>query len=308
MNATEFDLCVAGGGVAGLTAAWHAALNGARVIALAGADLPGGLVANIGVLEGFPAVTPTSGMALAERLAADAEALGVSVERIEAEAVAMAGGGFSIRAGGRERRVAKVIAATGARLKPLEVEGAARFRDNGVLQCAWCNGGLFRGRQVVVAGAGDAAFQEAIHLARHGARVTIAMRGEIVRARRALVEQVAGDETITLLWSSEITAVTGAEYLTGVEIRDLASGATSTLACDAVFPYLGLAPNAAWLGELVARAPSGAVITDIDMRTKTPGLFAIGALRHGYRGRLTDAMGEASAAAAVACAELDALR
>ncbi len=92
MNAAEFDLCVAGGGVAALTAAWHAALNGARVMVFAGGDLPGGLVANIGVLEGFPAVSPTSGMALAERLAADAEALGASVERSEAEAVTMAGG------------------------------------------------------------------------------------------------------------------------------------------------------------------------------------------------------------------------
>jgi thioredoxin reductase (NADPH) len=195
-----------------------------------------------------------------------------------------------------------------ASLKPLQVQGAERFRDNGVLQCAWCNAGLFRGRQVVVVGAGDAAFQEAIHLARSGARVTIVMRGEVVRARRALVEQVAGDDTITLMWSSEVTAVAGAEHLSGVEVRDLASGTTSLLACDAVFPYIGLAPNAAWLGDLVAHAPSGAVITDENMRTKTSGLFAIGALRHGYRGRLTDAMGEASAAAAAACAELDAIR
>ena len=308
MNTAEFDLCVAGGGIAALTAAWHAALNGARVIVFAGGDLPGGLVANIGALEGFPATSPTSGMALAERIAADASALGVVVERTNVEAVTAARGGFSIRAGTRERRAAKVIAATGARLKPLQVDGAERFRDNGVLQCAWCNAGLFRGRQVVVVGGGDAAFQEAIHLAKSGARVTIVMRGEIVRARRALMEQVAGDETITLMWSSEVTSVTGAEHLSGVEIRDLASGTTSTLACDAVFPYLGLAPNADWLGDLVGRDQSGAVITDESMRTKTPGLFAIGALRHGYRGRLTDAMGEASAAAATACAELDANR
>jgi thioredoxin reductase (NADPH) len=161
---------------------------------------------------------------------------------------------------------------------------------------------------VAVVGSGDAAFQEAIHLARSGARVTIIIRGEQVRARRVLMERVAGDETVQLRWSSEVTAIKGSEHLSGIELRDLASGATDTLACDAVFPYIGLAPESAWLGDLVLRSPAGAVLTDANMRTRTPGLYAIGALRDAYRGRLTDALGEAGTAAAAACAELEALR
>ena len=93
-----------------------------------------------------------------------------------------------------------------------------------------------------------------------------------------------------------------------LEVRDLASGTTDTLACDAVFPYIGLAPNSEWLGDLAARNAAGAVTTGSDMHTTTPGLYAIGALRYAYRGRLTDALGEASTAASAACAELDASR
>ena len=308
MNPTDFELAVAGGGIAALTAAWHAAQNGARVIVFAGADLPGGLVANIGVLEGFPATTPTSGLALAEHLQAAAKALGACFEFQPVERIAAGANGFALHAGARDWRAAKVIAATGAHLKPLEVPGAERFRERGVLQCAWCNAGLFRGRNVAVVGAGDAAFQEAIHLAHKGAQVTMIMRGQQVRARRALMERVAGDDTVQLRWSSEVTAIKGDEHLTGIELRDLENGATETLACDAVFPYIGLAPNSAWLGDLVSRSPAGAVLTDANMRTKTAGLYAIGALRDAYRGRLTDALGEASTAAAAACAELEALR
>lgn len=308
MNPADFELAVAGGGIAALTAAWHAAQNGARVIVFAGADLPGGLVANVGVLEGFPATTPTSGLALAERLRAEAKSLGACFEFQPVERIVAGANGFALHAGARDWRAAKVIAATGARLKLLEVPGAERFRERGVLQCAWCNAGLFRGRSVAVVGSGDAAFQEALHLTHNGARVTMIMRGEQVRARRVLMERVAGDETVQLRWSSEVTAIKGDAHLTGIELRDLASGTIETLACDAVFPYIGLAPNSAWLGDLAVRSPAGSVLTDANMRTKTPGLYAIGALREAYRGRLTDALGEASTAAAAACAELEALR
>jgi len=308
MSAGDFELAVVGGGIAALTAAWHAAQNGARVIVFAGTDLPGGLVANIGVLEGFPAATPTAGLALAEHLQAEAKALGACFEFHAVERLTKSGAGFALSAAGRDWRASKVIAATGAHLKPLEVPGAERFRDNGVLQCAWCNAGLYRGRPVAVVGGGDAAFQEAIHLAHKGARVTIVLRGEQVRARRVLVEKVAADERVKLLWSSEVVAVNGETHVTGIDVRDRASGATDTLACDAVFPYIGLAANSGWLGDLVLRNGAGAVPTDANMRTRTPGLYAIGALRQAYRGRLTDAMGEASTAAGAACAELDTSR
>lgn len=305
MRSAEIELAVVGGGIAALTAAWHAALNGCRVVLITGTDLAGGLVTNIGALDGFPAVSPTAGLALAERLLEQAKALGVEVAPAQVTSLAVAGGRIVLQSASGQWRVAKVIAATGARLKEFDVAGAETFRDKGVLQCAWCNAGLFRGKPVVVVGAGDAAFQEAAHLARMGAKLTVVVRGEQVRARRALVEQVAANETIAFLWSSEVTAIIGEGHVTSVSVRDAQTGATSTIACDAVFPYVGLNPNSAWLNDLVERDPAGAVITDAQCRTRTPGLFAIGALRHGYGGRLTHAMGEATSAAISVAAELD---
>ena len=305
MKPAEYELAVVGGGIAALTAAWHAALDGSRVILLAGADLPGGLVANIGAPDGFPSSVPTSGMVLAERMHEQASALGVDTVRENIDSLSVDGARLILRSSSREWRAAQVIGATGARLKPLDVPGAMEFRDKGVLQCAWCNAGLFRGRHVAVVGAGDAAFQEAAHLAKLGVKVTLIVRGEQVRARRALIEQASANESVAFLWSTEVNAVIGKDFVTGVELRDLQTGVRSTIACDAVFPYVGLQPNSEWMNDLVDRAPSGAVVTDARFRTRTPGVFAVGALRHGYGGRLTHALGEATSAAIEVSAELE---
>ncbi|MBL8383523.1 MAG: FAD-dependent oxidoreductase [Burkholderiales bacterium] len=304
MKTGSCELAVVGGGITALTAAWHAALDGCQVMLLAGDDLPGGLVANIGAVDGFPGSAPVAGMAMAERLMQGIVAHGGIIERSVAEGIDAASGGLVLRTATARWRAGKVIAATGARLAALDVPGAAALRDKGVLQCAWCNAGLYRGRRVVVIGAGDAAFQETLHLAGCGAKVTMVIRGEAVRARRSLVEQAAANEAITFLWSTEVTEVIGTDHVTGVALREHGSGETSSLDCDAVFPYIGLVPAGAWLGDLVETGPAGAVITDARLRTRTSGLFAAGAVRQGYGGRLTDAVGEATLAAREACAAL----
>lgn len=304
MKTGSCELAVVGGGITALTAAWQAALDSCQVLLVAGNDLPGGLVANIGALDGFPGSAPVAGMAMAERLQQDIVAHGGMIERGVAKGIDAVDGGLVLRTATAQWRAGKVIVAAGARLAALDVPGAAALRDKGVLQCAWCNAGLFRGRQVVVVGAGDSAFQETLHLAGHDARVTMVIRGEAVRARRSLVEQAAANEAITFLWSTEVTAIAGTDRVTGVTLRDRGSGETTALDCDAVFPYIGLVPESAWLGDLAETTPSGAVITDARLCTRTSGLYAAGAVRHGYGGRLTDAVGEATLAAREACAAL----
>ena len=104
MKSGEFELAVVGGGIAALTAAWHAAQNGCRVVLFTGTDLAGGLVTNIGALDGFPAVAPTAGLALAERLIEQAKALGVEVAAVRVEGLSAAGGRFVLARHPRSRR------------------------------------------------------------------------------------------------------------------------------------------------------------------------------------------------------------
>ncbi len=302
----RFDLAVIGGGGAGYGAAAYAVGLGLSVLHVAGNQLPGGLVANVGELIDYPSGPQSlSGMALIESLAAVADQAGVRREAVQLESIRALPQGFSLQAAGRDWTVGQVIMATGARLRTLSIQGAQRFVDRGVLQCAWCNAGLFRGRTVVVVGGGDAALQEALHLARYAARVVIVVRGDRLRARQSLVSRAADQEHIEFRWDTELVSIDGGDALQAIRVRDRYASSDEHIECDAVFPYLGLVSASELVADLADLDDSGAVITDSNGQTRTPGLFAVGALRSGYSGRLVSALGEASTAAIAAARRVD---
>jgi thioredoxin reductase (NADPH) len=296
----KVDVAVVGGGMTGLTAAHHAALDGASVVHFVGAGVPGGLVANVGELEGFPAAGPVAALDVALRLTEENQRLGVEIVPEDVLRVEAAGAGWRLSTDVGTHMVRSVVAATGARLRLIDVPGAARLMDKGVSQCAWCNGSLYRGGQVVVVGGGDSALQEALHLAKYAEKVTIVTRGETLKARRSLIDRAADSERISFRWEAEIVEVLGGDGVTGVRLRDSATGEMEEIGCAGLFVYVGLAPASAWLPAPIARDADGHLLTDASFATSAPGLFAAGAVRRGYGGRLTHAVGEATAAALAA--------
>ncbi|MEZ5815462.1 MAG: NAD(P)/FAD-dependent oxidoreductase [Hyphomicrobiaceae bacterium] len=300
MKTAKFDVAVVGGGITGLTAAHHAAHEGAAVVHLIGSGVPGGLVANVGDLEGFPAAGPLPALDVALRLTEENGRLGVEVVPEDATRIEKTGNRFLIVSESGARDVASVVAATGARLRMLDVPGAARLLDKGVSQCAWCNGSLHRDQEVVVIGGGDSAVQEALHLTKFASRVTIVTRGENLRARSSLVTRAADNERIDFRWETDVLEIAGADAVSGVRLRDRATGAEDALSCAGVFVYVGLQPNTEWLNGCAPLTDDGLVPTDAHFETQTSGLFAAGAVRKGYGGRLTHAVGEATAAAMAA--------
>lgn len=296
----KFDVAVVGGGITGLTAAHHAALEGAAVVHLIGSGVPGGLVANVGELEGFPATGPISALDLALRVTEENAELGVEVVAEDAVRLEAAGPGWRLVTEGGVYTARAIVAATGASLRRLDVPGAARLTDRGLSQCAWCNGSLHRGQEVVVVGGGDSALQEAMHLAEYASLVTIVTRGEQLKARRSQVERAAGNERIGFRWETEVAEIVGDDKVEGLRLRDRRAGTVEDMACAGVFVYIGLQPNSQWLQGVADLDTDGHLVTDATFATSRPGLYAAGAVRHGYRGRLTHAVGEATAAAMAA--------
>ncbi len=301
MAETSFDIAVIGGGIAGLTAAHHAALAGVSVGHFIADGMPGGLVMNVGALDGWPTAGAVGGAELAAGLLGRNEELGVSlvpsrIDSIQARTLSGPDGTW---------RAKQVIVATGASLRTLAAPGAERLAGRGVSQCAWCDGGLYRDAEVVVAGGGDAALSEAIHLAEFARSVTIVTRGEMFRARRSYVSRVAEDERFRLRWASEIVEVLGDKGVEGVRVRDHEAGNEEIVACNGLFVFVGLSPNAGLVPADVARDERGFVVTDASFETALSGVFAIGAVRSGYGGRLTQAVAEATTAAEYAAARCD---
>jgi thioredoxin reductase (NADPH) len=297
----SFDIAVIGGGITGLTAAHHAALAGVSVAHFIADGMPGGLVMNVGALDGWPAAGPVGGAELAAALLGRNEELGVSlvpsrIDKIEGKTLSGPDGTW---------RAKQVIVATGASLRTLDAPGAERLAGRGVSQCAWCDGGLYRDADVVVAGGGDAALSEAIHLAEFARSVTIVTRGEMFRARRSYVSRVADDERFRLRWASEVVEVLGDKGVEGIRLRDNEAGSEDVVTCNGLFVFVGLAPNAGLLSADVARDERGFVVTDAHFETASPGVFAVGAVRSGYGGRLTQAVAEATTAAELAAARCE---
>lgn len=303
----QFDIAVIGGGIAGLTAVHHALAGGASVAHIVGAEPIGGLVCNVGELHGFPAGSqPVSGIDLAIGLSGANAGAGASEIYGDASGLTKDGATFHIQTDDGEIRANQVIAAMGARLRMLDVPGAKELGGRGVSQCAWCDGALYKGKDVVVVGGGDAALEEALHLTQFASRVTVVTHGDRFRARQSYVAKIADIETVEFRWMSEVTEIVGTDGVEAIRLTDKETGDSEEIPCSGVFVFIGLDPNTALLNGLAKLDSHGRVITSDTMETDTSGLFAIGALRSGYRGRLAHALGDAATAAMLAvanCAE-----
>jgi thioredoxin reductase (NADPH) len=299
-----WDVVVVGGGIGGLTAAWYCARRGLPTALLEGEGILGGQVATVNTLDDWPAMGEVSGVELANSMR---EKLGNNSVELSYEAVttirSSQPGLLLVNTEKRTLRTRRVIAAAGAKLRALAAPGAERLRGKGVSQCAHCDGYFFKAQDVAVVGAGDSALQEALVLAPVARSVTIVVRSQL-RAKRAYVERAAQAANVKFVWDSEVDEVLGNGTVTGVRLRNVQSGATSELACTGVFPFIGVEPNSGFLPPTIRRDDSGRVITDERMRTADPAIFAIGALRSGFSGELTGAVGEAAIAAATIASDL----
>jgi thioredoxin reductase (NADPH) len=188
-------------------------------------------------------------------------------------------------------------------LRQIGVPGEAELAGRGVSQCDWCDGGLYRGLDVVVVGGGNAALQAALHLSELCSSVAIVARGASLRARRDYVLRAADNERISFHWETQVQAIVGHSHVEAVRLKSLSDDCHFELACAGVFVFAGLVPNLDFAPADLETDSDGRVVTDRDCRTSIPGIFAVGAVRSGNRGSLLSAMGEAAAAAAAAAGD-----
>ena len=300
-----YDVVVAGGGLAGLTAGLTAARLGRSALVLTG-GIPGGLLLSIDRIEGLPGFPEGAvGYELCPALQEQAEAAGAEVAGVELDALEPADGGWTIATADGRAQARAVILATGARFRTLGVPGEERLQGRGISTCASCDGPLLGGKTAAaVVGGGDSALQEALTLAETAGRVVILHRGDQLDGQASFRLRVAEQPKIEVRYRVVVEEILGAERVGGLRVRELADGAVEELEVAAVFPFVGLRPNSERFGEHVALDAEGAVRTDGALRTVATGVFAAGVVRSGAAGRAAAAGGEGAAAAIAADAYL----
>jgi len=293
----DFDLVVIGAGVAGMTAAMHAARYGLSVAVVERMGV-GGQIAAAERIENFPGFPQgLSGAELGPLLHEQAEAAGAEFVLDTVDGIAVDGEWRVINGASDPLRTRAVIIAAGSALKSLGVPGEQTFLGRGVSHCASCDGHFFSGQDVCVIGGGDSALDEALVLTEHAARVAIIHRGATLDAQRALIDRAAANGKIEIVPSTAVEEIIGADSVSGVRLREVAAGTTHERAVKGVFVYVGLEPNTAFLRGLVALDPAGHIETDIMMRTSVPGIFAAGDIRAHSVAQLAAVAGDGATAA-----------
>ena len=292
------EVAVIGGGLAGLSAARHAARLGRLVTLFEGSPMFGGLVATVGEVDGLLVPGKFSGQDLAIHLLDDARKVGVQVIESSVAKLALDKRLTLTDQENRTYHPEVIIVASGASLRKLGVPGEEEFNGRGVSRCATCDGGFFRGQDVVVVGGGDGAAQEALVLARTSRRVIMVCRSPL-KAKRDYVDKIAAKENVSFLWDSEVRAILGDDGVSGVRVRNVKSGATSDIECTGLFPFIGAAPNTGFVPPTLLTA-TGHIKTDQGLATSDARVFAVGAVRVDYGGNVVQAMAEGVGAAEAA--------
>jgi thioredoxin reductase (NADPH) len=307
-NGSACDVLVVGGGLAGLTAGLFAARCGRSTVVLVPLA-PGGTLLNIEQIEDFPGFPDgIAGFELGPVVQEQAEKHGAVVRMAELERLEQVDVEWNAVAGPDRYCARSVVIATGTRPRALGIEGEERLAGRGVSHCASCDGPLFRGAVVGVVGGGDSALQEALTLAEHAGRVLVFHRGDTLSAQETYAARVDAHAAIDVRLRSAVEAILGADTVSGVRVRDTASGRTEDVDLAGVFVYVGGKPEAGALGDLVQLDGLGRIVTDTKLNAGLPGLFAAGDVRSGSSGQAVAAAGDGAAAAMAAhryLAELD---
>jgi thioredoxin reductase (NADPH) len=268
---------IVGSGPAGYTAATYTARAELQPTVLAGLQFGGQLMLTTDVenYPGFPdGVTGPDMMDLFQK---QAERFGANVLFEDATKIDLGSRPFQVETEDKRFSTDALIIATGASARWLGLESEERLQNLGVSACATCDGALYRGKAMAVVGGGDTAMEEALFLTRFATKVTVIHRRDQLRASKIMQERALAHDKIDFAWNSAVDEVLGDEFVTGVRLVDLKSGAKSELAVEALFIAIGHKPNTELLRDQLELDDVGYVsLTAGSTRTSVEGVFACG--------------------------------
>ena len=290
-------LAILGSGPAGLTVALYTARANLDPLVISGNQL-GGQVSITYEVENYPGFPQgTTGPEMVELMQKQAEKFGARVLIDEVTEVGLKHGPpFRVKTHGDELEAEAVVICTGASPRRLGVPGEEALIGRGVSFCATCDGFFFRGKEVVVVGGGDSALEEGLFLTRFANRVRVVHRRDELRAGETLKKRASGNQKMSFIWDTVVEEIQGDGKVEAVRLRNLKSGQEERMATDGVFIYIGHYPNSEIFRGQLAMDERGYVITDKQMMTSVPGVFAAGEIQDPVYRQVTTSVGQGAAA------------
>ena len=297
---TIYDVVIIGAGPAGLSAALYAGRAKLKTLVLE-ADTEGGQILTTSEIANYPGSFPEeSGHALTGRMAEQARSFGAEFAKGSADSFFLDQDPKVIRCGSAEYKAKAVIIATGTHQAKIGCPGEEELAGAGVSYCATCDGPFFEGLPVYVVGGGDAAVEEAIYLTKFASKVTIIHRRDSLRAAKSIQEKAFANSKIAFKWNTTVESMSGDGYLQSMILKNVADGSRVRVSGRfGLFVFVGLKPNTA-VFEGLLDMERGFIVTDSEMRTSVPGVFAAGDVRVKSLRQVVTAVSDGAVAAVAA--------
>ena len=178
-----------------------------------------------------------------------------------------------------------VIIAAGANPVNIGCPGEKEFSGKGVSYCATCDAAFFEDFEVYVVGGGDAAVEEAMYLTKFARKVTIIHRRNELRAARSIQDKAFANPKIDFMWDTVVEEINGDGIVESMVVKNVKTGELTEVFADeddgtfGIFVFIGFRPNTEVFKGHVEMDEKGYILTDPDMHTNVPGVFAAGDIR-----------------------------
>lgn len=298
-----YDVIILGAGPGGLSAGLYCARYRLSTLIIEKAK-DGGQIAITDEIENYPGqmVDGESGPSLIERMTKQVEKFGAERANDTIDRVELDGPIKTIYGKKGTYKSRTVIIATGAYPRPIGCKREGEFVGKGVSFCATCDANFFEDLEVFVVGGGDSAVEEAIYLTKFARKVTVIHRRDELRAAKSIQEKAFKNPKMNFMWDSVVEELHGDGILDGMTVKNVKTGELTRVDADeddgmfGVFGFIGNIPRSE-LFEGIIDMEGGYIITDQDMHTNLPGVFAAGDVRVKSFRQVVTAAGDGATAA-----------
>ena len=287
---TKYDVIIIGAGPAGYTAGIYCSRARHDTLILSGI-LPGGQLVNTTDVENYPGFeNGIMGPDLMITMRNQTKRMGTTIVDDEVVNVDFRNQPLKVLTASEEYEAKAVIIATGATPKKLGLEGETTFAGKGVSYCATCDGPFFRNLELVVAGGGDSAMEEATFLTKFASVIHLVHRRDELRASKVMQERAFDNSKIKFHLNSEVEEIKGNEKVQQVVLKNNKTNEKETVDVGGVFVAIGHDPNTKLFVNQIEMDDQGYIVLKNRTETNIPGVFAAGDVHdHRYRQAVTAA-------------------
>ena len=298
-----YDVVIIGAGPAGLAAGLYSARAKMKTLILE-KDKAGGQIVTTNEVANYPgSIDDATGPSLVARMVEQAESFGAERKKDEIVKVELQDK-IKVVTGEKDVYKAKVvIIATGARPRYLGVPGERELTGKGVSYCATCDADFFTDLEVYVIGGGDTAVEEAMYLTKFARKVTVVHRRDELRAAKSIREKAFNNEKMAFIWDSVVEEIKGDGIVEKLVLKNKKTGEITEIDAPeedgtfGIFPFVGYIPKSELFKDFIETDKGGYLITDPDMKTAVPGVFAAGDIRHKSLRQVVTAVADGTIAA-----------